>query len=86
MVGKTNEAEFNVAGATDLFAKKISAKAIFGSNLALTRKTVVVGGGKNINDWPKTPWAAIAAAREMMGKKPISLVVVEYFKGNPDSV
>ena len=62
LAGKANETELHLAAGA--------------SNLSLAQKIVVVGGGKNSSDWPKTPWAAIEAARQMIVEKPESFVVV----------
>ncbi len=104
-----------IASESDLFAKKVIAKEIFGSNLSLTQKNVVVGypenvvvengenvvggfgfdrknvvvttenvvsGLKNVDqnvvvDGYKQQWAALYAARQMVSKKPLCIVMVD---------
>ena len=67
-----------IARENNLFAKKVVAKEIFGSNLRLTARKVVWGELKNGDTSPKKQWAAIEAAREKMGEISESLIIVEH--------
>jgi site-specific DNA recombinase len=67
----------------DLYAKKAIAKKIFGSNLLLSdKKVVVLNHGKSPNpsesigeSLHKTQWTAVQAAHQMASKKPFSCVM-----------
>jgi len=59
------------------------------ANLRLSARKVIWGEFKNGLNWAQTPWAAIQAAREKIGKISESLIVVwlynearTYFKNN----
>ncbi|KKQ56802.1 MAG: hypothetical protein US74_C0011G0017, partial [Parcubacteria group bacterium GW2011_GWA2_38_13] len=65
-----------IARENNLFAKKVIAKKVFGSNLRLAARKVVLGELKNGDNSPQTPWAAVAAAREKINKISESLVLV----------
>ena|SRR3989338_4402294 len=68
-----------IARDTDLFAKKVCAKEIFGSHLLLGEKTVRTAEGGNPNSFGKsgeTEWAALCAAHSAVGSKPISSILV----------
>ena len=68
-----------IASDCDLFRKKVAAKEIFGSNLRLGGKVVAVAVGDEENDVGKsgqTPWAALRAAHEEIGQRPLSCVLV----------
>ena len=65
-----------IARESNLLPKKVVAKEIFGSNLRLSARKVVWGEFKNGLNWAQTPWAAIQAAREKIGKISESLIVV----------
>ena len=65
-----------IARDTNLTAKKVLAKEIFGSNLTLTNKTVTRGELKNGQNWPQKPWGELYVARENVDKTPDCLLVV----------
>ena len=68
----------------DLITKKVMAKEIFGSNLSLRQKVVVVLNqeqhpypSESIDkSSPKTHWAAVQAAHALVSEKPLSCVLV----------
>ena len=66
-----------IARENNLFAKKVVAKEIFGSNLRLTGGKVVWGELKNGDNSPKKPWAALFATNQIFIEKPESPVVVD---------
>ncbi len=64
---------------SNLFAKKVAAKEIFGSNLLLGEKLVRASAPKFLNFPAKsseTAWAALCAAHSFVSSKPKSLVMV----------
>ena len=61
---------------SDLFAKKVCAKEIFGSNLRLSKKTVRACAPKSLAIPPKNPWSALCAVRLYPPKKPLSSLLV----------
>ena len=68
-----------IARDTDLFAKKVKAKEIFGSNLLLGEKTVRVAEGDAPNSFGKmggNQWDALRASHLMVSKKPLSSILV----------
>ena len=68
-----------IARDTDLFAKKVKAKEIFGSNLLLGEKTVRPAAGGTPNAFGKsreTAWAALCAAYSLVGSQPLSSILV----------
>jgi len=68
-----------IASDSDLFAKKVCAKEIFGSNLLLGEKTVRVAEGDAPNSLGKiggNPWDALRASRIEVSKKPMSSILV----------
>ena len=68
-----------IARDTDLFAKKVCAKEIFGSNLLLGEKTVRVAFGDAPNSFGKmggNQWDALRASHHLALKKPIRSVLV----------
>ena len=68
-----------IARDTDLFAKKICAKKIFGSNLLLGEKTVRTAEGGSPNSFGKmggNQWDALRASHLLALKKPFSSFVV----------
>ena len=68
-----------IARDTDLFAKKVKAKEIFGSNLLLGEKTVRVAEGDDQIHGEKssqTAWAALRAAHGLALKKPKRFILV----------
>ena len=68
-----------IARDTDLFAKKVKAKEIFGSNLLLGEKLVRASAPKILNSLGKfggNPWDALRASRILASKKPMSSLMV----------
>ena len=68
-----------IASDNDLFAKKVKAKEIFGSNLSLGEKLVRASAPKILNSFGKSggnPWDALRASRILASKKPKSFVLV----------
>jgi len=68
-----------IARDTDLFAKKVKAKEIFGSNLLLGEKTVRACAPKILNSFGKmggNQWDALRASHYLALKKPIRSVLV----------
>jgi hypothetical protein len=68
-----------IAFDTDLFAKKVVAKEIFGSNLLLGEKTVRTAEGGAPNSFGKiggNQWDALRASHLLALKKPLSSVLV----------
>ena len=67
-----------IARDNDLFAKKVVAKEIFGSNLLLGEKEVAVSAPKFLNSPTKSggnPWDALRASHIWASKKPLSSVL-----------
>ena len=65
-----------IASDCDLFAKKVAAKEIFGSNLLLQNKTVRACALKSVSKSGETAWAALCAAHASVGQKPLSSILV----------
>ena len=68
-----------IASDSDLFAKKVKAKEIFGSNLLLGEKTVRASAPKILNslgEFGGNPWDALRASRISASKKPLSSLLV----------
>jgi len=68
-----------IARDTDLFAKKVKAKEIFGSNLSLGEKLVRASAPKILNSFGKfggNPWDALRASRILASQKPSSSILV----------
>jgi len=68
-----------IASDSDLFAKKVCAKEIFGSHLLLGEKTVRASAPKFLNSLGKfggNPWDALRASHLLALKKPLSSVLV----------
>ena len=68
-----------IARDDDLFAKKVKAKEIFGSNLLLGEKLVRASAPKILNSLGKfggNPWDALRASRILASKKPMSSLMV----------
>jgi hypothetical protein len=68
-----------IASDDDLFAKKVKAKEIFGSNLLLGEKLVRASAPKILNslgEFGGNPWDALRASRISASKKPLSSVLV----------
>ncbi len=72
---KEAESIDKIANNSDLFAKKVATKEIFGSNLILQNRESRLGGTSETNSPLKTQWAAVSAAREFVGKKEKSFIV-----------
>jgi DNA invertase Pin-like site-specific DNA recombinase len=71
-----------IASDSDLFAKKIWAKEIFGSHLFLTERKVRAAAGDAPNSFGKiggNQWAALCAAHHSVSEKPLSSVLVSLF-------
>ena len=67
---------------TDLFAKKVCAKEIFGSNLLLSEKTLLVAEGNVLDCLEKTggnQWDALRASHRLALKEPLGSVMVCLF-------
>ncbi|MDP6659903.1 MAG: zinc ribbon domain-containing protein [Candidatus Pacebacteria bacterium] len=71
-----------IASDCDLFRKKVAAKEIFGSNLRLGGKALTV----TADDAPEngsvsvpSAWAALRAAHEEIGRRPLSCVLVQRY-------
>ena len=68
-----------IASDSDLFAKKVCAKEIFGSNLLLGEKQVRASAPKILNSFGKmggNQWDALRASHLLALKKPLSSVLV----------
>ena len=65
-----------IAQESNLLPKKVAAKEIFGSNLRLSARKVILGELKNGSNWAQTHWAAIQAAREIRPRRTESLILV----------
>ena len=68
-----------IASDSDLFAKKVCAKEIFGSHLLLGEKSVRASAPKILNSFGKfggNPWDALRASRILASKKPMSSLMV----------
>ncbi len=71
-----------IASDSDLFAKKVCAKEIFGSHLFLGEKTIRPAEGGNPNSFGKmggNQWDALRASHLLALKKPLSSVLVSLF-------
>ena len=69
-----------IARDNNLFAKKVVAKEIFGSNLLLGEKTVRASAPKILNSFGKmggNQWDALRASHLLASKKPFSSFVVD---------
>ena len=64
-----------IANDSDLFAKKVATKEIFGSNLILQNREARQSAPSETNSPLKTQWAALCAAHEKVGKVPESQIV-----------
>jgi hypothetical protein len=68
-----------IASDSDLFAKKVCAKEIFGSHLLLGEKLVRASAPKILNslgEFGGNPWDALRASRISASKKPLSSLLV----------
>ena len=78
-----------IASDSDLFAKKVCAKEIFGSNLLLGEKSVRASAPKILNSFGKfggNPWDALRASHLLALKKPLSSVLVPRVGVEPTSL
>ena len=78
-----------IARDTDLFANKVCAKEIFGSNLLLGEKTVRTAEGGAPNSFGKmggNQWDALRASHLLASKKPFSSFVVPEVGIEPTSL
>jgi len=80
-----------IARENNLFAKKVMAKKIFGSNLRLTGGKIILKEGENEEIRPQKHWTAIKAAHGKIGVFIKSCILVSlynaartYFEQNPD--
>ncbi len=69
---KTAQSIDGIARDTDLFAKKVCAKEIFGSNLLLQNKTVRASAPNILNSAGENQWALLRNAHHLALKKPFS--------------
>ena len=68
-----------IASDSDLFAKKVCAKEIFGSHLFLGEKILRPAEGGNPNSLAKTgetAWACLRHAHSLVGSQPLSSILV----------
>ncbi len=68
-----------IASDSDLFAKKVCAKEIFGSHLLLGEKILRPAEGGNPNSLAKTgetAWACLRHAHSLVGSQPLSSILV----------
>ncbi|KKR09950.1 MAG: hypothetical protein UT37_C0007G0001, partial [Parcubacteria group bacterium GW2011_GWA2_39_18] len=68
-----------IASDSDLFAKKVCAKEIFGSHLLLGEKTLRASAPEILNSLaipPKNPWSVLCAVRLYPPKKSLSSLLV----------
>jgi len=73
-----------IASDSDLFAKKVCAKEIFGSHLLLGEKILRPAEGDAPNSFGKfggNPWDALRASRISASKKPLSSLLVRSRRG-----
>ena len=64
-----------IARESNLFAKKVAAKEIFGSNLVLANREARLCAPSGLESSGQIQWAAVAAAHEMASKNSESLIV-----------
>ena len=72
---KKAESIDKIANESDLFAKKVAAKEIFGSNLILLNREARHSAPSGTDLPSQNQWAAISAAHEFVGKKSNSFIV-----------
>ena len=65
-----------IARESNLFAKKVTAKEIFGSNLVLAGREARVSAPKSIAFPPQNQWTALCAANEKVGQFSESQILV----------
>ena len=78
-----------IASDSDLFAKKVCAKEIFGSNLLLGEKSVRASAPKILNSFGKmggNQWDALRASHLLALKKPLSSVLVRSVGIEPTTI
>ncbi|MFQ5754446.1 MAG: hypothetical protein ACE5HI_20910, partial [bacterium] len=68
-----------IASDSDLFAKKVCAKEIFGSHLLLHNKTLRASAPKSELKRGQNEWAALRAAHSEVGQKPLRSILVRLF-------
>lgn len=66
-----------IAQESNLFAKKVACRTLFGSNLVLAGRQVRVEGAESGANAPQNQWAALCAVRDLAPKKPKSFVLVD---------
>src|SRR3989339_1689524 len=77
-----------IASDSDLFAKKVCAKEIFGSHLFLGEKTLRPAEGGTPNSFGKmggNQWDALRASHLLASKKSFSSLLVQYSKDSPNA-
>ncbi|HEY4504694.1 MAG TPA: hypothetical protein VJI73_02900 [Candidatus Paceibacterota bacterium] len=65
-----------IASDSDLLAKKVCAKEIFGSHLRLGQKSVQVGEPETLAKSGGNAWAALRTAHASVGSEPLSSILV----------
>ena len=65
-----------IARESNLFAKKVTAKEIFGSNLVLAGREARVSAPKSIAFPPQNQWTALCAANQKVGQFEKSQILV----------
>ena len=65
-----------IARESNLFAKKVAAKEIFGSNLVLAGREARVSAPKSIAFPPQNQWTALCAANQKIGQIEKSQIMV----------
>jgi site-specific DNA recombinase len=64
-----------IAQESNLFAKKVACRTLFGSNLVLANREARVSAPSGEGNKPKNQWAALCAAHDLALKKPSCFVV-----------
>ena len=83
---KEAESIDKIANDSDLFAKKVATKEIFGSNLILQNREARRSAPSETNSPLKTQWAAVLAAREFVGKREKSFITERVRGIEPPSI
>ena len=65
-----------IAQESNLFAKKVACRTLFGSNLVLANREARLRAPSGEDFPPQNQWAALCAAHELALKKPSSSVLV----------
>ena len=60
---------------SNLFAKKVAAEQVFGSNLVLANREARIGAPSSSDSSPQNQWAALRAAHQLVGQKSESLIL-----------